>query len=47
MYHNYATGGENGWAELEIEWISYDTFFEKLWMRYLKIIKVLVHLRII
>ncbi|MBQ9731399.1 MAG: hypothetical protein IJV94_04785 [Bacilli bacterium] len=30
MYHNYATGGENEWAELEIEWISYDTFFEEI-----------------
>ena len=30
MYNNYATGGENGWAELEIEWISYDTFFKEI-----------------
>lgn len=30
MYYNYATGGENGWAELELEWISYDDFLKEV-----------------
>ena len=29
MYNNYATGGENGWAELEAEWITYEEFFDE------------------
>ena len=30
MYYNYATGGENGWAELEAEWITYEEFFDEI-----------------
>lgn len=30
MYYNYATGGENGWAQLEAEWITYEEFFDEV-----------------
>ena len=30
MYYNYATGGENGWAELVLEWITYDDFLKEV-----------------